>query len=66
MARKQKKATPTKRLFHDPTGQEHMFEKSLEEELEAKKNAPVECLGMTNPSKPPGIPVDSQSLTFPG
>ncbi|RJR29738.1 MAG: hypothetical protein C4576_34890, partial [Desulfobacteraceae bacterium] len=27
-----------------------MFEKSLEEELEAKKNAPVECLGMTFPN----------------
>jgi DNA modification methylase len=50
MARKQKKAAPTKRLFRDPSGQEHMFEKSLEEELEAKKNAPVECLGMTFPN----------------
>ncbi|MBN2034578.1 MAG: hypothetical protein JW836_14995 [Deltaproteobacteria bacterium] len=27
-----------------------MFEKSLEEELEAKKNAPVECLGMSFPN----------------
>ena len=27
-----------------------MFEKSLEEELEARKNAPVECLGMTFPN----------------
>lgn len=35
MARKRKKVTPTKRLFRDPSGQEHMFEKSPEEELEA-------------------------------
>src|SRR4030042_89441 len=50
MARKQKKESPSKRLFRDPSGQEHMFEKSLEEELEARKNAPVECLGMTFPN----------------
>jgi DNA modification methylase len=50
MPRNQKKVTPTKRLFRDLSGQEHMFEKSLEEELEAKKNAPVECLGMTFPN----------------
>jgi len=47
MPSKKIKEAPTKRLFRDPFGQEHMFEKSLEEELEAKKNAPVECLGMT-------------------
>ncbi len=44
------KKVGTKRLFRDQSGQEQMFEKSLEEELEAKKNAPVECLGMTFPN----------------
>ena len=42
-----KKDTLTKRLFRDPSGQRDLFEKSLEEELEAKANTPVECLGMT-------------------
>lgn len=50
MPSKKIKKSPTKRLFRDPSGQEHMFEKSLEEELEAKKNAPVECLGTTFPN----------------
>ena len=40
----------THRLFRDPTGQADMFDKSLEEELEAKRNQPVECLGMTFPN----------------
>ena len=47
MTRKKKKDTRTKRLFRKPSGQGHLFEKSLEEELEAKANTPVECLGMT-------------------
>jgi hypothetical protein len=42
MAGRQKKVAPTKRLFRDPSGQRHLFENSQEEELEAKKNAPVE------------------------
>jgi hypothetical protein len=50
MPSKKIREAPTKRLFRDPSGQEHMFEKSLEEELEARKNAPVECLGMTFPN----------------
>ena len=45
MPRRKIKKSPTKRLSPDPSGQEQMFEKCLEEELEAKKNAPVECLG---------------------
>jgi len=45
MARKREKDTLTKRLFRDPSGQRDLFEKSLEEELEAKANTPVECLG---------------------
>lgn len=37
----------TKQLFRDMSGQEEMFEKSYEEELEARRGQPVECLGMT-------------------
>jgi hypothetical protein len=47
MARRRIIGLPTKRLFRDPPGQRDMFEKSLEEELEAKRRASVECLGMT-------------------
>ena len=47
MARRRVIGSPTKRLFRDPSGQRDMFEKSLEEELEAKRRASVECLGMT-------------------
>lgn len=47
MAPERKKETGTRRLFLDPSGQRDLFEKSLEEELEAKANSPVECLGMT-------------------
>jgi hypothetical protein len=35
MPSKKIKKAPTKRLFRDPSGQEHMFEKSPEEELKA-------------------------------
>ena len=35
------------RLFRDPSGQDELFEKSYEEEREAKRGAPVECLGQT-------------------
>jgi len=47
MSLKRRKVTPTKHLFRDPSGQEDFFEKSLEEELEARANTPVECVGMT-------------------
>ena len=47
MTANRKKETCTKRLFRDSSGQEHLFEKSLEEEMEAQANAPVECLRMT-------------------
>jgi len=36
---------PSERLFAEP--QRDMFEKSYEERLQAEKNQPVECLGMT-------------------
>jgi len=39
----------TKRLFRNPSGQGEMFDKSVEEELEAQA-VPVECLGRTFPS----------------
>ena len=47
MARKRTKVIPTKCLFRDPSGQVNLFEKSLEEDLEARANTPVACLGMT-------------------
>ena len=37
----------TKRLFRDMSGQDDLFEKSHEEELEARRGQPVECIGMT-------------------
>lgn len=37
----------TRRLFRDVSGQDDFFEKSYEEELEARRDQPVECLGMT-------------------
>lgn len=45
-----KKADSTKKIFREPSGQEDFFEKSYEEELEAKRNQPVECLGKTFPN----------------
>jgi len=47
MARKQLTSKKTKELFRDPSGQPHLFEKSYQEELEAKAKKQVECLGMT-------------------
>ena len=35
------------RLFRHPSGQDELFEKSYEEELEARRGDPVECLGLT-------------------
>ena len=36
----------TGRLFRNASGQEELFEKSYEEELEARRGQPVECFGM--------------------
>ena len=47
MARKQRTSKETKELFRGPSGQPHLFEKSYQEELEAKAKKQVECLGMT-------------------
>ena len=35
-----------RRKIKNLSGQQHLFEKSLEEEVEKKKHGPVECLGM--------------------
>ena len=35
------------RLFRKPPGQDELFEKAYEEELEARRGQPVECLGLT-------------------
>lgn len=37
----------TRQLFRSISGQDELFEKSYEEELEARRKQPVECLGMT-------------------
>ena len=37
----------TRRLLRDASGQNEMFDKSYEQELEEQRNSPVECLGMT-------------------
>ena len=47
MARKQRTSKKTKELFRDPSGQPDLFEKSYQEELEARAKNQVECLGMT-------------------
>src|SRR4030067_1441811 len=47
MVRKQRTSKETKELFRDSSGQPHLFEKSYQEELEAKTKKQVECLGMT-------------------
>ena len=36
----------TRRLFRNASGQDELFEKSYEEELETRRGQPVECLGM--------------------
>lgn len=45
-----KKADSTKKMFRDPSGQQDFIEQSYEEELEAKRNQPVECLGIKFPN----------------
>ena len=37
----------TRQLFRNMSGQDELFEKSYEEELETRRGQPVECLGMT-------------------
>lgn len=44
------KGDPTKAMFRDPSGQGDMFERSYEEEVEARRNTPVTCLGMDFPN----------------
>jgi len=52
MAKKTSKGDAvTQRMFRDPSGQEHMFDKSLQEEAEARAQQPVECLGMRFPNE---------------
>src|ERR1039458_3706335 len=45
-ARRRKSDKVTQRLFRNPSGQEEMFEKSYEEELERQAKQEVECLGV--------------------
>ena len=51
MAKRRSKDTVTERMFPDPTGQSHMFEKSLQEKIEAQSRQAVECLGQTFPNE---------------
>ena len=44
---RKKKAGTNKKMFQEPSGQQDFIEKSYEEELEAKRNQPVECHGMS-------------------
>ena len=48
MARHKQKLRPSEKLFAD--AQKDLFEKSYQERLDAEKNKPVECLGMTFPN----------------
>ena len=41
-----KRDSQTHRLFRNPSGQDELFEKSHEEELEAWRGRPIECLGL--------------------
>lgn len=45
MARKRGNIAPSEMLFAGD--QQHLFEKSYEEKIQAEKNKPVQCLGMT-------------------
>jgi len=47
---KRRKDDSTKKMFRDPSGQVDFIEQSYEEELEAKRNQPVSCLGMDFPN----------------
>jgi len=46
--KKNKEPVGIQQLFRKPQG--HLFDKSLEEERQARASAPVECLGMTFPN----------------
>jgi len=48
MARRKRSPRSSGKLFPEPQGD--LFEKSYEEKLQADKNKPVECLGMTFPN----------------
>ena len=48
MARKRGNIAPSEMLFAGD--QQHLFEKSYEEKIQAEKNKPLECLGMTFPN----------------
>ena len=48
MGKQKPSGSPSERLFADD--QKDLFEKSYEEKLQAEKNKPVECLGMTFPN----------------
>lgn len=50
MARKGK-GDSSQVMFRDPSGQERLFDKSLQEEIEAQARAGIECLGQTFPSE---------------
>ena len=47
---KKTKGSSARQLFRDPSGQGHMFEKSLQEELEEEATQRVECFGQVFPS----------------
>jgi DNA modification methylase len=47
MTASRKSDRSTRRLFRNPSGQDEMFEKSYEEELERQSKQSVECLGVT-------------------
>src|SRR5882724_5220233 len=49
-ATRHKSDSATKRLFRNPSGQEEMFDKSLEEENELHQRQEVELLGRTFPN----------------
>ncbi len=42
-----KRANTSQRLFREVDGQDNLFDKSVEQEVEESKNRPVTCLGMT-------------------
>jgi DNA modification methylase/predicted RNA-binding Zn-ribbon protein involved in translation (DUF1610 family) len=46
-SKSKKPTTRTQRLFRNPSGQEEIFDKSVEETLEAKGSEGLECFGMT-------------------
>jgi DNA modification methylase len=47
MSRKGRKDAHVKNLFRDPSGQNELFEKSYQQEVDEKAGRQVECVGMT-------------------